>query len=137
MGSDSPEVRGPWPVSSAIELSGGLARVVVVVLLVRPCRRLDGWLELSGCVVNGSQHMTIGGACYRCHGWARSLEAGPKFLGVWPCGYDFAVMRAPAHSLETINQPGFSYKGTWHARLPDCQTDCQLVDYDYPRLFRA
>lgn len=109
--------RGPWPVARlvrdrVVRLSGGLARVVVVVLLVRLCRGLDGWLELSGCVVNGSQHMTIGRACYRCHGWARSLEAGPKFLGVWPCGYDFAVMRAPAHSLETINQPGFSYKGT-------------------------
>lgn len=48
-GWDSPEVRGPWPVSSAIKLSGGVARVVVGVLLVRPCRGLDdGWLELSG-----------------------------------------------------------------------------------------
>lgn len=60
---------------------------------------LDGWL---GWMANGSQHMTIGRVCYRCHGWARSLEAGPKFLGVWRRGYDFAVMRAPAHSLETV-----------------------------------
>lgn len=50
-------------------------------------------------MANGSQHMTIGRVCYRCHGWAGSLEAGPKFLEVSTRGYDFAVMRAPAHSL--------------------------------------
>lgn len=83
---DSPEVRGPWAVARLVrdQLSGGsqsiLARVVVVAvpLLARPCQALGGWL---GWMANGSQHMTIGRACYRCHGWARSLEAGPKFLG--------------------------------------------------------
>lgn len=65
-------------------------------------------------MANGSQHMTIGRVCYRCHGWAGSLEAGPKFLEVSTRGYDFAVMRAPAHSLslETGARPCPSSR-TW------------------------
>lgn len=67
---DSPEVRGPWPVLSAISCQVLhiviLARVVVWLWcccwfgLVR--HWMDGWLGWMG---NGSQHMTIGAVCYR------------------------------------------------------------------------
>lgn len=99
MGATRPRsvVRGPWP---AIKSQVSLARVDAVLCWFGP---VEGWMaEWVGWAgwLDGSQHMTIGRVCYRCHGWVRSLEAGPKFLGVSRRGYDFAVMRAPAQSLE-------------------------------------
>lgn len=87
-----------------------------------------GWL-------NGSQHMTIGRVCYRCHGWARSLEAGPKFLGVSRRGYDFAVMRAPAHSLESRDGPHVFLRArhTSHFTLPRFTRTCSQPCLPYAR----
>lgn len=105
-------------------LSGGLVGVHVVLLLVRPCVETH-WMA------NGSQHMTIGPVCYRCHGWAGSLQMskqGRSSKRSLRRGYDFAVMRARAHSLRAEGLDDNGSHGCPSSRdCADCQAACWRV----------